>query len=134
MDYCELQFASDPTRVRQIVRCLLEFAGSLKVEDRDDLKLVLNELLFNAVIHGNNEDPGKSVQIRLESKKDFISVSIQDEGKGFDHEKVLNRPKDESSLMSEHGRGMMLVSALTDSISFNKAGNRLRFTKKVAHG
>jgi len=142
-DYCELRFASDPAQVRYIVRCLLEFLGGVKNElspdDRDDLKLVLSELLFNAVIHGNKENRSKYVHVRIESielepAEPYITVCIKDEGPGFDHVGALKRALSEDVLLSEDGRGMMLVNALTDSLTFNEAGNQLWFTKKVTHG
>ena len=134
-DYCELCFASELTRVKVAVRCLLGFVDIWQPtqEERGDLKLVLSELLFNAVIHGNNMDINNFVRVKAESIKTKsgiqLLVSIRDEGPGFNYRKVIQRAHNESSLMCESGRGMVLVCALTDNISFNKTGNAVRFVK-----
>lgn len=132
-NYCELQFLSEPCKVRDIVSHLLKFIDSHSPanEARSDLKLVFNELLFNAIIHGNKKDSTKKVHVRAKMVGDRLVATIQDEGPGFNYRQILEYAKTETALFNEHGRGMMLVCSLTDNISFNETGNTIRFEKRL---
>src|SRR5262249_33309958 len=57
--------------------------------DLDDVELALHEALANAVVHGNRQDPRKSVQIcgGCERPGDLL-LAITDQGDGFDHNLV----------------------------------------------
>ena len=135
--YCELSFASESSRVRCMVDCLLSFLNSYAPapDVRDDLKLIFSELLYNAVIHGNKEDCTKTVNVRLETIGTKINAFVRDEGPGFDYGSVIECAKrcaeKGNSLQNERGRGMLLVDALTDNLSFNETGNVIRFEKRL---
>jgi len=132
-DYCKLQFISESKKVRNMVRCLLDFIdGYAPASDvRDDLKLVFSELLYNAVIHGNREDRSKRVYVQIKAEDDNLWVQVQDEGPGFDYRKMIEYAGTEAALLSGHGRGIILVCALTDNLSFNETGNQIRFEKRL---
>ena len=57
--------------------------------DLDDVELALHEALANAVVHGNRQNPRKSVQIcgGCERSGDLL-LAITDQGDGFDHNLV----------------------------------------------
>lgn len=48
------------------------------------LKLQTRKALENAVVHGNHENPGKHVDVRFRLEPDSVSISLKDEGQGFD--------------------------------------------------
>lgn len=102
--------------------------------DMYDIRLVLSELLYNAVIHGNNSDESKIVRVSVKINQNRLCVKICDEGKGFDYSTVLNKNEhqESGSLMLENGRGILLAKALVDEISFNKKGNIIKFSKRMA--
>jgi serine/threonine-protein kinase RsbW len=51
---------------------------------------VLREALENAVVHGNQEDPGKKVHIRCRcGPGNEISIVVTDQRKGFDFGKIV---------------------------------------------
>jgi len=131
----EFEFSSEMAIVRNVVHNALDFIDenqkSLTLEQRSDLKLVLSELLYNAVIHGNRKDTQKYVYIRIEIADSHVLASIQDEGHGFDHRAVIRQARSENALLRENGRGMILVCALTDAVYFNETGNQIRFVKAL---
>jgi serine/threonine-protein kinase RsbW len=133
MKICELQFISEPAQVRGMVRQLLSFidAHAPECQIRNDLRLILSELLYNAVIHGNREDSRKHVQVEIRALADRIYVSIRDEGQGFNYRQALEEANSESALLSEHGRGMVLVCSLTENLSFNESGNQVSFEMRL---
>ena len=87
-----------------------------------NIPLTVDELFLNAVIHGNKEDISQIVCINVVLDANQISITISDQGKGFDWERVLarNTPTD---LENEGGRGIFLVKHYVDKISYNKTGN-----------
>ena len=135
-EYCELHFNSESKRIRNIVRCLLEFINThVSVPNvMDDLKLVFSELLYNAVIHGSKESSTKAIFVRIEIDDGCLRACIQDEGPGFDYIRVISHARSVDALYDESGRGMILVCALTDSLSFNEAGNKVIFEKRLENG
>lgn len=131
----EKSFKSSLPNVKAAVDEALTFVDSninnLSREDFFDLKLVLNELIINAVIHGNNQDITKKVSIYIEIQpENIIKTVISDEGKGYNYEELILKDNGEFSL-DENGRGISLVSALIDTLTFNDMGNVVKFTKKV---
>jgi len=59
-----------------------------------------------------------------------ISISVEDKGTGFDHNKVPDPTKEENLLMG-NGRGVFLIKHLMDEVRFNKKGNRLTMVKHL---
>lgn len=132
----EKNLKSSLENVKKAVSEILEFLDSniinLSKEDFLDLKLVLNELIINSVIHGNNNDISKTVKIYIEvSSENIIKATISDEGKGYNYNEYLIKEQKQLSF-DENGRGIALVSALIDTITFNDIGNTVKFTKKVS--
>ena len=101
--------------------------------DLDDVELALHEALANAVVHGNRQDPRKSVQIcgGCERSGDLL-LAITDQGDGFDHNLVPD-PTAGDNLLSKHGRGILLISRLMDSLEFRLNGRQLIMRKRTIH-
>jgi serine/threonine-protein kinase RsbW len=99
--------------------------------DLDDVELALHEALANAVVHGNRQDPRKSVQIcgGCERSGDLL-LAITDQGDGFDHNLVPD-PTAGDNLLSRHGRGILLISRLMDSLEFRLNGRQLIMRKRA---
>ncbi|HOF13261.1 MAG TPA: ATP-binding protein, partial [Spirochaetota bacterium] len=118
------------------------------------LRLVISELLINAIEHGNldityedkllklqddvyfdymtqkiNEKDNKDKKIKVEFmvNSERIVIKISDQGKGFDHKKYLSRSAEqitEESLL-QHGRGILLARQIFDEIKYNDKGNQV---------
>jgi anti-sigma regulatory factor (Ser/Thr protein kinase) len=98
--------------------------------DLDDVELALTEALANAIVHGNQQDPNKSVQIcgGCERSGDLV-LAITDEGAGFDHNLVPD-PTSGENLLSKHGRGLLVISHVMDSMQFRLGGRQLIMRKR----
>ncbi len=105
-------------------------------DDSYDFKLIFHELLYNAIIHGNQNDTQKNVFVFIEIlEQHLVYISVTDEGNGFDYMDLIASFNHDSDFSSEHGRGIRIVKGLTDEISFNMSGNGVKIYKKVAnHG
>ena len=96
------------------------------------IELALREALENAVVHGNQEDPGKKVHIRCRCRcrpGNEISIVVTDQGKGFDFEKIVGNGSIPDPA-SEHGRGISLMKAYMDDVHFERGGSEVHMRKR----
>jgi serine/threonine-protein kinase RsbW len=98
------------------------------------VELALWEALNNAVVHGNRLDGHKLVQVRCrcDSEKG-ISLVVKDQGRGFDPNAVPN-PTSPENLSADHGRGIWLMNAAMDEVSFGQAGAEVHMRKAPSRG
>jgi serine/threonine-protein kinase RsbW len=92
------------------------------------MKIILTELLANAIYHGNKGDHLKKVIVGHTIDKKNVIISVMDEGDGFDPSKVPD-PTLPENLVKDCGRGIYIVRNYADKIEFNKKGNRVTITK-----
>lgn len=93
------------------------------------IKLAIEEALTNAVKHGNCNDPTKTVTVRYSINSDRAIVSVRDEGCGFEPEKVPDCTCPDR-LSMPNGRGIMLIRAYMDEVSYRDNGREIYFVKK----
>ena len=79
------------------------------------------EATNNAIIHGNNSDPNKKVNITIQLEKKKLKVHIEDQGSGFDHQNVPD-PTSPENLEKINGRGIFLMERLSDEILYLEEG------------
>jgi anti-sigma regulatory factor (Ser/Thr protein kinase) len=79
---------------------------SVDEEDRDDARLVISELIGNAVRHARPLDDG-TVQVTWTADDSGLSISVTDGGSRTAPERV------DASLSDLSGRGLAIVEALT---------------------
>jgi anti-sigma regulatory factor (Ser/Thr protein kinase) len=72
--------------VDRLVLVLKPFIEKSKavVGAEEDIETAVREALANAIIHGNRQDPHKSVYVNTICKDGEISITVRDEGQGFD--------------------------------------------------
>ena len=121
------------------------------------IKISLMEIIMNAIEHGNLDiqfsektnamientylefvkdrqmDPkfsGKKVKIEYSLTTSMAAYRITDEGKGFDHEKILSMsPDDLNKEFIAHGRGLLITREAFDVVRFNESGNQVVLIK-----
>jgi serine/threonine-protein kinase RsbW len=126
--------SSDVGMVSPFVDHLMSKVNSLRVMDGTevDIEAALREALLNAVIHGNREDPSKRIYLRVRCRADGeVSMAIQDEGAGFESGSLPD-PTAPEQLMSTHGRGIYLMRALMDEVSFDEGGTVVHMRKSLS--
>ncbi|NOY76512.1 MAG: ATP-binding protein [Calditrichaeota bacterium] len=87
-------------------------------KNRDNIVIAATEAITNAIIHGNKNDPKKTVQITVEGLNDRIVIHVKDQGKGF-HLHSIHNPLAPENIMRENGRGILILKSLMDDITFN---------------
>jgi len=93
----------------------------------------VREAVTNALLHGNNEQPGTFVEVEFEMIPDGIRITITDQGEGFDPA-ALPDPVSKEHLMNSSGRGVYLMQQLMDEVTFDfpaEGGTILRMVKML---
>ena len=91
-----------------------------------DVRLILNELIVNGVMHGNRCISSKCVKLFLEIKDQQIKIEVEDEGQGINHD-ILSYDPDKLSFC---GRGLVLVDGLADE--FYVQENKVTAVKQLS--
>lgn len=97
-------------------------------DDIFGIKLALEEALINAIKHGNKFDKKKKVKLDASITPKRVAIDIEDEGPGFNRCRVPDPTADEN-LTKSSGRGILLMEAYMDSITFSKNGRRVHLLK-----
>jgi len=96
-----------------------------------ELAMIVDEAYANAIEHGARTSCESQLEVEFLIFKDRLEVCVKDTGCGFDLSGV-QIPKNLRSFNSTRGRGLGLISLLSDRyelISSPGAGTTLRFTK-----
>jgi serine/threonine-protein kinase RsbW len=111
----------------QLMRFILNFRNADGSEI--DIQMALQEALANAVIHGNGENSRKRIHVKCRCYMDGeVSITVRDEGQGFDTATVLDPTAPENRLLT-HGRGIYLMKTLMDEVSFEDGGTGVHMRK-----
>ena len=127
----DVTIPSDTARGREVQEQII---GSLEAQgfsprDVFGVQLALEEAIVNAIKHGNRMDPDKTVRIQWEVNPQFVRVSIEDQGEGFEVADVPD-PTDDENLDKPGGRGIMLMRSFMTSVEYGGHGNILVMEKK----
>ena len=91
---------------------------SVSESDMHNLLVASSEAVNNAVQHGNKHDPAKNILIDVDYVGNELTVSIQDEGGGFDPTNLPD-PLLPENLLKPSGRGIHIMKSLMDNVSYN---------------
>ena len=119
--------------VDQVMHFLKPLIAKSSQVDRNelDIEIALHEALANAVVSGNRQDPEKYVYFSLRYSMDGnVSITIQDEGPGFDSRALADPTQGEHRFLS-HGRGVCIMRALMDEVCFEQHGTVVRMRKSL---
>lgn len=94
------------------------------------LLVSVTEAVNNGIIHGNKSDESKYVTLSCSKKGKTLTVTVQDEGEGFKPDLIAN-PLQEENLLNTGGRGVFLMKAFMQSVSYNEKGNQVTLVMKL---
>ena len=97
-----------------------------------DIAISVSELVNNAMLHGNQSANDKVVTVVISRASGSVTVTISDEGRGFDPSSVPDPLADEN-LLHEVGRGLFIVKSLMDKVDVNPSekGTTVAITKAI---
>jgi serine/threonine-protein kinase RsbW len=109
--------------------------------DEDSMHWVgvaIRESVINAIKHGNRNDAGKMVHVDFITSHDpenaGLTISVRDEGEGFEPEEVAD-PLAPENMLKSSGRGIFLIRSFMDDVQLMKGaegGMEVRMVKKLA--
>jgi two-component system cell cycle response regulator len=157
-----LTIDSDPTHIPGMISWLIKTtASTLPPIRRLHLRGALQELLFNAIEHGNLEivyqekqealAEGRYEQLlarqlaqaRLRERRVFMHVlhdtdannlvyRITDEGKGFKWRSLMTRSQEVCASVDANGRGIFLARSFFPCLAYNERGNEVTITVSLS--
>jgi serine/threonine-protein kinase RsbW len=109
---------SDLDTIRDFIdKTLVNLDKFIKDEDiMFDIRIILNELIVNGALHGNDCMTSKCVSLKLEMVENKLIIEVEDEGGGIDYDLCSYDPNDLKSC----GRGLVLVNGLSDEFHVEK--------------
>jgi two-component system, cell cycle response regulator len=149
---------SDPAHIPGIMSWLIKTTASpVPPLQRLQLQGALQELLFNAIEHGNLEivyrekqealaagryeqllagrlaqsrlkDRRVTIQARYDKSGNSLTYRITDEGRGFGWRALLARSQDMCESQDASGRGIFLTRSFFPSLAYNERGNEATVT------
>jgi serine/threonine-protein kinase RsbW len=126
----KLTIPNDLSEATRLVNAIVDEAQALGYDEasRFALRLAMDEAFANAIKHGNCNEPQRKVQVEYDVTPELITISICDEGCGFNPLSVPDPTLDEN-IERPHGRGVMLMKAYMTTVSHNEKGNCVVMTK-----
>lgn len=120
----KLEIESDPNNLITVEEFVNYFSKDLGLDDDklNGLLLSVTEATTNAIIHGNKSDQSKHVTINVTANDSTLTITIKDEGSGFDPSGVPD-PTHPDNLLKDSGRGLYLMRVYMDELYYNKTEN-----------
>jgi serine/threonine-protein kinase RsbW len=102
-----------------IVQRLAEQYG-FSAEQVEHLGMAARESMVNAIVHGNGYSSEKHVRFSVVVGPDKITVTVRDEGSGFNPTEVPD-PLSRENILRGSGRGLLLIRAFVDQVEIHPA-------------
>jgi serine/threonine-protein kinase RsbW len=96
------------------------------------IDMAVREAVTNAVLHGNQQDENKVVDITLKSSPDAVEISVHDQGPGFNPEAIPD-PTAEENILKTSGRGIFFMRTFMDEVDWlirPEGGTTVRMLKR----
>ena len=122
--HCSIVVESKPSALDTFCEPLLQALRDNQYTEDDvfGVHLAVEEAFHNAVEHGNDKDPTKKVNVEYTVNPEKLVINITDEGEGFNPGDVPD-PRVGDNLYRPNGRGLLLINAYMDEVSYNERGN-----------
>ena len=93
--------------------------AGLDEDQRFHVVTAVREATVNAVLHGNDYDSARMIEVTLENTGADFVFTIADEGYGFDPDHLPD-PLAPENLLRGTGRGIFLIRSLMDEVHFRQ--------------
>lgn len=124
--------SNETTRVEKVLDSVLDSADEAEhlvldvardlgfpEDDLHKIGMAVRESIVNAVVHGNRYNAHKKVRLTVSGARDRLTVTVSDEGDGFDVA-ALPDPLAEHNLLQQSGRGIFLIRAFMDEFAVHR--------------
>jgi serine/threonine-protein kinase RsbW len=96
------------------------------------IDMAVREAVTNAIVHGNQEDEAKAVEVTFNCQEHALEIEVKDQGEGFDPTAVPD-PTDPANILKTSGRGIFLMRSFMDEVDWwarPEGGTTVRLVKK----
>jgi serine/threonine-protein kinase RsbW len=120
-----------------LIQSLADCVTSFMSFDEDSahwIGMSVRESVTNAIQHGNKLDLSKQVDICFKVLPDRLSISVRDQGSGFNADEIPS-PLDSDNLLKPSGRGIFYIRTFMDEVEFRSlphGGTEVYMVKKVS--
>lgn len=129
-------FSSEKAAIDMIEPILSNLRTKVEIPDERfyNIMIAVTEAVNNAITHGNSGDPAKKVEFSIKADRNFVEISVKDEGTGFDPDNVEDCLHPEN-LLKSHGRGIFIIRELMHSAEFiiGNDGTKVVMKYKINH-
>ena len=125
----KLKIASKTDSLHLVEKFVDDFSACCNI-DHDvygNLLIATLEAANNAITHGNKLNEIKQVEICFTKDDERVLLTVKDEGVGFDYENIPD-PTSPENVENMSGRGVFLMSKLSDEIGFENNGSLVKMT------
>lgn len=121
---------SDLAEARRLQDEIEDALQANRYGERDifSIRLALEEVLVNAMKHGNQLDPAKFVRGEYSVTDEQFDIRIEDEGPGFDPNDVPD-PTEVDGIERACGRGVFLIKHYMSRVEYHGRGNVVTMTR-----
>ncbi len=124
-DVKTIKFSSKPENITIVEKFIDDLRAELNIGDDvyGNILISLTEAANNAMLHGNDADESKTVEISwsVDERGKTLSFIIKDQGPGFDYNNLPD-PTAPENLERTSGRGVFLMMQLADMVVFSDKG------------
>jgi serine/threonine-protein kinase RsbW len=130
-DY-QLKIASAPENIVLLETFIDQVKDAENVGDDvyGNIIISMTEAVNNAIIHGNECDANKVVTVSYRREGNKLKFTVSDTGSGFDFNNLPD-PTDPENLEKLTGRGVFLMSQLSDLLVFSDSGSTVEMHFKI---
>lgn len=128
-----ISFETKTENISLVEKMIDEVCAELNIKEDyyGNILIAMTEAVNNAMYHGNNMIQEKSVTVSLEQKDQKLAFFVEDEGQGFDYDKLPD-PTDPENIEKPEGRGVFLMKHLADEVNFLENGKRVELLFSVS--
>ena len=119
--------------IQTLTDCITSFM-SFDEDSAHWIGMSVRESVTNAIQHGNKLDLSKKVDICFDIAPDRLSISVRDQGNGFQADQIPN-PLDGDNLLKPSGRGIFYIRTFMDEVEFrplSQGGMEVHMVKRIS--
>ncbi|MBQ2431985.1 MAG: ATP-binding protein [Peptococcaceae bacterium] len=111
-------------QLADVIVCLQEQLKQWNIseEKQVDIKLCIMEAVQNALLHGGSEMVLPKARVMWKCDAEQFYFTVEDNGAGIP---LDIRENEYTETLKESGRGLLLMHAILDEVSFNETGNAI---------
>jgi serine/threonine-protein kinase RsbW len=111
-----------PSRIESVEEAAVSIAAILSRSGVNEeiafgVDMAVREAVTNAVLHGNKQDEKKFVHVIAKTGPNWLEISVEDQGEGFNPQDVPN-PTESENIMKTSGRGIFFMRTFMNEVEW----------------